>query len=55
MNNNVISNSWPYLDLVDGKLFEDGFCAFPANTPLFADVDDANAWLADQDVRGTVR
>lgn len=46
---------WPYFDLREGKLFyDDGARALP-NAPSFTDRVEAEAWLIDNDERGTIR
>jgi len=49
---------WPYYTLVNGWLVTDTGCICPwQHTPFKADftINDAEQWLAQNDIRGTVR
>lgn len=46
--------TWSYYTFRDGRLYdEDGDLAFAGVT--FASADDADGWLVDNDIRGSVR
>lgn len=46
---------WLYFTLKNGRLIDElGVVCF-ANAPLFADANEAEAWLEQNDERGSVR
>ena len=46
---------WPYYTLRAGKLYADGEAQPLAPAPLFKDSAEAEQWLIDNDIRGSVR
>jgi len=46
--------NWPYLTLKDGILYDEDGDKFLLDAPLFKDSAEAEAYLEEHDIRGSV-
>jgi len=51
----TLAHHWPYFTLRNGRLYDERERLAYLNAPLFANVAEAEAWLAANDLRGNVR